>query len=120
MENKLVTQTSQGWPGAETWYSYDPWGRRAMKDVNADPNGENGGPGYTGGTWEFYFYGITGQKLMTAVCTYRPDGSADCGGGGDIYLYFWRKLIEVKGALGRTGRRTVAGAATSICILGAS
>ena len=103
-ENKLVTQASQGWPGAETWYSYDPWGRRAMKDVNADPNGENGGPGYTGGTWEFYFYGITGQKLMTAVCTYRPDGSADCGGGGNIYLYFGSKLIEVNGSLVVTDR----------------
>src|ERR1017187_5149001 len=64
VENKLVTSTSNGWPGAETWYAYDPWGKRVMKDVNADPNGQNGGPGYEGGTWGVYFYGITGQKLM--------------------------------------------------------
>jgi RHS repeat-associated protein len=103
MENKLVTETSQGWPGAETWYSYDAFGRRVMKDVNPDPNGQNGGPGYTGGTWEFYFYGITGQKLMTTVCTYWPDGELDCSGGSS-YLYFGSKLIQANGSLVVTDR----------------
>jgi RHS repeat-associated protein len=103
MENKLVTQTSQGWPGAETWYSYDPWGRRVMKDVNADPNGQNGGPGYEGGTWEFYFYGITGQKLMTTICTYNSIGQLNCSGGSS-YLYFGSRLIQANGSLVVTDR----------------
>ena len=55
VENRLATTTSSAWPGAETWYSYDPWGRRVMKDANADPYSENGGDGYTAGAWEFYF-----------------------------------------------------------------
>jgi hypothetical protein len=33
-----------------------------MKDVNADPNGSNGGPGYKGGAWEFYFSRSTPGK----------------------------------------------------------
>jgi RHS repeat-associated protein len=103
MENKLVTETSQGWPGAETWYSYDPFGWRVMKDVNADPNGENGGLGHTGGSWEFYFYGITGQKLMTTVCTYYSDGELNCGGGSS-YLYFGSRLIQANGSLVVTDR----------------
>jgi RHS repeat-associated protein len=103
MENKLVTETSQGWPGAETWYSYDAFGRRVMKDVNADPNGENGGLGYTGGSWECYFYGITGQKLMTSVCTYNSDGTVGCSEASS-YLYFGSRLIQANGALVVTDR----------------
>jgi RHS repeat-associated protein len=103
MENKLVTQTSQGWPGATTWYSYDPSGRRVMKDVNADPNGYAGGPGYTGGQWEFYFYGITGQKLVTTTCSYLPSGSLNCSASGSN-LYFGSRLIESNRAIVVTDR----------------
>jgi hypothetical protein len=62
-----VTERSHGWPYAETWYSYGPFGRRVMKDVNPDPNGYNGGPGFTGGTWEYYFYGVTGVHASGKV-----------------------------------------------------
>ena len=91
VENRLATTTSQGWPGAETWYAYDPWGKRVMKDVNPDPNGEDGGPGYTGGAWEYYFYGITGQKLLTVSCSY-PGDYAVCSNGAN-YVYFGGKLV---------------------------
>jgi RHS repeat-associated protein len=100
VSNKLVTQTSQGWPPAVTWYSYDPFGRRVMKDVNPYPNGY---PGFTGGTWEFYFYGITGQKLVTTLCTYRSDGSLNCGAGSS-YTYFGSRLIEANRSMVVTDR----------------
>jgi RHS repeat-associated protein len=104
MENKLVTQTSQGWPGAETWYSYDAFGRRVMKDVNPNPNGY---PGFTGGTWEFYFYGITGQKLVTRMCGYSTDGNQTpgCSPSNDQHnVYFGSKLIEANIGLVVTDR----------------
>jgi RHS repeat-associated protein len=104
MENKLVTQTSQGWPGAETWYSYDAFGRRVMKDVNPNPNGY---PGFTGGTWEFYFYGITGQKLVTRMCGYSTDGNQTpgCSPSNDQHnVYFGSKLIEANWSLVVTDR----------------
>jgi len=62
-----------------------------MKDANPDPYGYNGGPGYTGGAWEFYFYGITGQKLVTASCDYSS-GSLGCTGSNNVY--FGGKLVE--------------------------
>jgi YD repeat-containing protein len=85
VENRLVMSESNGWPGAETWYAYDPWGKRVMKDVNADPYDN----GYWGGSWEFYFYGITGQKLaleLHAVVQRVLRGEAgevQLGPGGD-------------------------------------
>jgi RHS repeat-associated protein len=54
-----------------------------MKDVNADP-GDNG---YAGGAWEFYFYGITGQKLMTLNCS-----TTNCWLGG-YNVHFGGKLV---------------------------
>lgn len=105
VENKLVTETSQAWPGAETWYSYDPWGRRVMKDVNPDPNGENGGPGYTGGAWEFYFYGVRGEKLVTAVLSYNSSGNLNWAPSNYTYnVYFGRKLISANGSYVVTDR----------------
>jgi RHS repeat-associated protein len=105
VENKLVTETSQAWPGAETWYSYDPWGRRVMKDVNPDPNGENGGPGYTGGAWEFYFYGVRGEKLVTAVLSYNSSGNLNWSPSNYNYnVFFGRKLISSNGTYVVTDR----------------
>jgi YD repeat-containing protein len=75
VENRLSTTSSTGYPGATTWYSYDPSGKRVMKDYNPDPYGYTG-PGYTEGTWEFYFYGITGQRLATVVC--NTSNSPEC------------------------------------------
>jgi len=82
-----------------------------MKDVNPDPNGMEGGTGYWDGAWEFYFYGITGQKLMTLDCNY-----ADNGDGGYHYangptcttvgynLYFGSKLVQSNGSAVVTDR----------------
>ncbi len=86
-ENRLAQAWQWGGLEASTWYSYDPWGRRVMKDVNLDP-GDNG---YMGGAWEFYFYGITGQKLATVSCGYF-------GGQANCYMrpynvYFGGKLV---------------------------
>jgi RHS repeat-associated protein len=84
VENRLVMSESNGWPGAETWYAYDPWGKRVMKDVNADPYDN----GYWGGSWEFYFYGITGQKLATASCSYPSNCTLSYN------VYFGGKLVK--------------------------
>jgi len=83
VENRLATAWEWGGLQAQTWYSYDPWGKRVMKDVNADP-GDNG---YAGGAWEFYFYGITGQKLMTLNCS-----TTNCWLGG-YNVHFGGKLV---------------------------
>jgi RHS repeat-associated protein len=104
VENKLATQTSQGWPPAVTWYSYDPFGRRVMKDVNPDPYGYEGG-GFTGGTWQMYFYGITGQKLVTMTCGYSTDGNETPGcSPSSSNLYFGSRLIEANYELVATDR----------------
>jgi RHS repeat-associated protein len=101
MENRLVASTSNGWPGAATWYAYDPWGKRVMKDVNADPRGLNGGLGYAGGAWEFYFYSITGQKLVTASCS-SVSGWMACGGADNVY--FGGKVVKSRGNVAVTDR----------------
>jgi RHS repeat-associated protein len=101
MENRLVASTSNGWPGAATWYVYDPWGKRVMKDVNPDPRGLNGGLGYAGGAWEFYFYSITGQKLVTASCS-SVSGWMACGGADNVY--FGGKVVKSRGNVAVTDR----------------
>jgi RHS repeat-associated protein len=72
VENRMVQQLTAGGGGAwygGTGYSYDPSGRRVMKNVNADPAGTNTGDAWSG-TWEFYFYGLNGRKMATIDCTY--------------------------------------------------
>lgn len=64
MENRLVTETSQG-SGAQTWFGYDPWGHRVMEDVNPYPGGYQGEEPWDTAAWQFYFYGIDGKKLTT-------------------------------------------------------
>ena len=74
-ENRMTEQlsgASGGYYGGAS-YSYDPWGRRVEKNLNPDPQGINGGTGFTGTgnyLWEFYFYGPGGRKLATIGCTY--------------------------------------------------
>jgi len=83
-----------------------------MTDVNPDPNGLNGGAGYTGGTWQFYFYGITGQKLVTLTCTYNY-GYPSCGAGSN--LYFGGKLIQSPNGLVVTDRLGSVRATSGCC-----
>jgi YD repeat-containing protein len=60
--------------GYAPYWSYDPGGKRIFKESpklpgNPDPNAH--------ATCEFYFYGITGQKLATYTCFYAEwDGGA--------------------------------------------
>jgi RHS repeat-associated protein len=83
-QNRLVTSVT-----GET-YTYDDRGRRLTK-VKTD------------GTWEFYFYGINGQKLMTMTC---PTGNYDtlplCT--PSFNTYFKGKLLKSKGNVVATDR----------------
>jgi RHS repeat-associated protein len=85
VENRLAT--TQG-SGTTTWYSYDDRGRRVMKDANSTPGT------YSSGNWEFYFYGIDGQKVMTLLCG-SSGGVYGCNPQFDIH--FGRKLLQSKG-----------------------
>jgi RHS repeat-associated protein len=85
VENRLAT--TQG-SGTTTWYSYDDRGRRVMKDANSTPGT------YSSGNWEFYFYGIDGQKVMTLLCG-SSGGVYGCSPQFDIH--FGRKLLQSKG-----------------------
>jgi RHS repeat-associated protein len=85
VENRLAkTQGS----GTTTWYSYDHKGRRVMKDASSTPGT------YSSGNWEFYFYGIDGQKVMTLGCSFYS-GAYNCYPRFDIH--FGRKLLQSKG-----------------------
>ena len=116
VENRLATQISGGYGGMA--YAYDPFGRRALKNWNSDPTGQHGGTGFTDGnsgpataTWEFYFYGITGQKLVTIECGYHDEGGAgptpSCQIGNNGYntnVYFGGKLLSANGVRVATDR----------------
>ena len=65
VENRMVGQASATWPVALTGYVYDPSGKRVAKRYDADPYGAGSG---SAPVWEFYYYGITGQKLVTVSC----------------------------------------------------
>jgi RHS repeat-associated protein len=65
VENKMNSQSANAWPWAVTEYAYDPSGKRVMKETNPDPLDRN--DAYNP-AWEFYFYSITGQKLVTMDC----------------------------------------------------
>jgi YD repeat-containing protein len=93
VENKLITETSQAWPGPASFYGYDPWGRRVMQDVNPDPTGQESA-GYTGGTWMFYLYDIYGRRIFSTGVTYYPDGTPTTE-WGPTDIYFGKKLITV-------------------------
>src|ERR1035438_10175166 len=65
-------------------YVYDPFGKRVTK---------------SGGAWEFYFYGVGGQKLATVVCT----GNNTCA-APQYNVYFGGKLVKSKGVVVVTDR----------------
>ncbi len=95
VENRLNNQNSQTWPYASTMYGYDPSGKRVMERVDPDPDNLNGG---SNPTWQFYFYGITGQRLVTVSCnnqyTYQPWPSCTTIGQN---VYFGGKLMVSNG-----------------------
>jgi RHS repeat-associated protein len=97
VENRMVQQLTPasggGWYGG-TGYSYDPSGRRAMKNVNADPAGTVTGTGYGAGTWEFYLYGLNGRKMATIDCGYATGHLQSCQVTGQNAYFAGQMIAE--------------------------
>jgi len=93
VENRLNTQTSMAWPEPLTTYGYDPNGKRVMKRYDPDPNNWSTG---SSPTWEFYFYGITGQRLVTVDCAPGSGSLPSCSVVGQN-VYFGSKLLVSNG-----------------------
>jgi RHS repeat-associated protein len=101
VENKLNSRVSQYWPYGETLYGNDPSGRRVMKLTNPDPNNYEG---EDNPLWEFYFYTINGQRLVTIDCNnanaqYQPN----CWPVGEN-TYFGRRMLVSNGVYVVTDR----------------
>ena len=101
MENKLNSRSSQTWPYPWTLYGNDPSGRRVMKETNPDPNNYEG---EDVPSWEFYFYTIDGQRLVTIDCNnanaqYQPN----CWPVGEN-TYFGGKMLVSNGVYVVTDR----------------
>jgi YD repeat-containing protein len=77
VENRMIS-------GTAGTYVYDHAGKRVKKG--------------NGTGWEYYFYGVGGQKLVTQACT-----SAGCS-APQYNVYFGGKLVKSKGALVLTDR----------------
>ena len=77
-ENRMVSQATLMFPSSTTAYTYDAWGKRV--EVHSKPAGADE-------TWEFDFYGVTGQKLAALTCdTDASAGTTSCGLGGIGYF----------------------------------
>jgi len=98
VENRMVGRVSGTSPNTVTsTYWYDPWGRR-VNLFRADNSS-----GTEVDTHEYYFYGITGQKLMTVGCSYGQDGTPTCAVTGQN-VYFGGKLLVSGGVAVATDR----------------
>src|ERR1035438_7870539 len=75
VENRMITGS-----GGET-YVYDQGGKRVKKA--------------SGNSWEFYFYGVGGQKLVTLPCV-MGDNGLGCPAGAKYNVYFGGKLVKSK------------------------
>jgi len=94
MENRVSAQYSTAWPYPDSFYGYDPSGKRVMKETNPDPRNLNTG---SNPTFEFYMYGITGQRLVTVDCNYSwQNPLPNCWVVGEN-VYFGRKLLVSNG-----------------------
>jgi RHS repeat-associated protein len=91
VENRLV-----GIPFPATQFTYDPRGKRVMRDT--------GQHGQYGAQFEMYFYSITGQKLGTYLCEWNyPSGYTPCS-QESTNAYFGGKLIQSQGVTVATDR----------------
>jgi RHS repeat-associated protein len=91
VENRMVQSVPVQLQGGISW-TYDPWGKRIWKTV---PNTTGSG---TSTQCEFYFYGITGQRLETWSCGYNDSNGGDGSYGSSVqetYSYFGRRLIKI-------------------------
>jgi RHS repeat-associated protein len=85
VENRLVWEVEGGWPYPANVYAYDPWGKRVMN--GSDPSLYSPDP-----TYNYNFYGITGQKLVTLTCNgSNYPGYPTCEISQNAY--FGKKLI---------------------------
>jgi RHS repeat-associated protein len=90
--------------GYAPYWSYDPGGKRIFKESpkipgSPDPNAH--------ATCEFYFYGITGQKLATYTCQYAEWDGGDGSFGATLASrneYFAGKPLKLNGVAVRTDR----------------
>ena len=82
VENRVITDASGS-------YSYDPSGKRVKKG--------------NGVAFEFYFYGIGGQKLVTLPCVSTENGLG-CPVGNQYNVYFGGRLVKSKGVAVATDR----------------
>jgi hypothetical protein len=82
-------------------FGYDPWGKRVMKESNPDDSDQEG---EFNPQWEFYFYTITGQRLVTMDCV-NPNSNPvpSCWVAGEN-AYFGKKLIVSNGVYVVTDR----------------
>jgi len=94
MENRVSAQYSTAWPFPDSFYAYDPNGKRVMKETNPDPRNLNTG---SNPTFEFYMYGITGQRLVTVDCNYSWQNPVpNCWVVGEN-VYFGGKMLVSNG-----------------------
>ena len=77
VENRMIT-------GSAGTYVYDHAGKRVKEGDET--------------SWEYYFYGVGGQKLVTEACT-----AAGCG-APQYNVYFGGKLVQSKGVVVVTDR----------------
>src|SRR5579872_811624 len=87
-------------------FGYDPYGKRVVKRNDPDPDSMNTG---SAPTWEFDFYGITGQRLVSVACAnegWWPYGGwpwPTCNVTGQN-VYFGKKLMVSNGVTVVTDR----------------
>ena len=94
VENKLNYLGSQTWPYPDTLYGNDPSGKRVMKETNPDPGNYEG---LNNPFWEFYFYTITGQRLVTIDCNNaNAQGQPNCWTAGEN-VYFGNRMLVSNG-----------------------
>jgi RHS repeat-associated protein len=77
-ENRIIWHTNGG---VERVFGYDPWGRRLWRS------------GPASGQWEYYFYGVMGQKLADIQCVDDPKW---CGVSSTL-MYFGSRLVKETG-----------------------
>jgi len=100
-ENRMTVQYATSWPYPDSFYGYDPMGKRVMKEANPDAQNLNTG---SNPLFEFYIYGITGQRLVTVDCDYSWHNTLpNCWVVGQN-IYFGSKLLVSNGVNVATDR----------------
>ena len=102
VENRYAWQnTGDGAPYTQIQNAYDPSGKRVMTGSEVDPYNQ-----YTGSapTYNYNFYGITGQRLTTVTCSAVWNTvSTTCSVSGQS-AYFRGKMLESNGVTVVTDR----------------